>query len=169
MNFSSLSDFSYPPSFLHSERHAGVKRPSSGASLSVVAIELSVSTEHLDFLRETGGGANAHTARIGNFIQASIRTCLIVATQFDAGTPAHALYPHLYLQCGMLHAADADSQISVAWGITVGLIASFVQSLGLTVQRKSHVLNEQLPEELQCVEYRRPSVYFLLYRCRCPR
>ena len=60
----------------------------------------------------------------------------------------------------MLHSADADSQISVAWGITVGLIASFVQSLGLTVQRKSHVLNEQLPEELQCVEYRRPSVHF---------
>ncbi|THH11091.1 hypothetical protein EW145_g868 [Phellinidium pouzarii] len=52
--------------------------------------------------------------------------------------------------------ADADSQISVAWGITVGLFASFVQSLGLTIQRKSHVLNQQLPECDQRVEHRRP-------------
>ncbi len=45
-------------------------------------------------------------------------------------------------------AAD-DVHIPVAVGIVVGLLASFVQSLGLTIQRKSHVLNEQLPEELQ--------------------
>lgn len=51
---------------------------------------------------------------------------------------------------------DADSQISVAWGITVGLLASFVQSLGLTIQRKSHVVNQQLPEYEQRVEHRRP-------------
>ncbi|KAI5124700.1 hypothetical protein M0805_004306 [Coniferiporia weirii] len=48
------------------------------------------------------------------------------------------------------------SQISVAWGITVGLLASFVQSLGLTIQRKSHVLNQQLPELDQRVDHRRP-------------
>ncbi len=54
-------------------------------------------------------------------------------------------------------AAD-DVHIPVAVGIVVGLLASFVQSLGLTIQRKSHVLNEQLPEELQRVEHRRPYV-----------
>ncbi|KAH9937702.1 uncharacterized protein B0H18DRAFT_1091789 [Fomitopsis serialis] len=51
---------------------------------------------------------------------------------------------------------DSDSQISIPVGITVGLLASFVQSLGLTVQRKSHVLNQQLPEDQQKVEHRRP-------------
>ncbi|KZT65147.1 hypothetical protein DAEQUDRAFT_731770 [Daedalea quercina L-15889] len=51
---------------------------------------------------------------------------------------------------------DGDSQISIPVGITVGLLASFVQSLGLTVQRKSHVLNQQLPEDEQKVEHRRP-------------
>jgi magnesium transporter len=48
------------------------------------------------------------------------------------------------------------AQISVAVGITIGLLASFVQSLGLTIQRKSHVLNQALPEEQQRVEHRRP-------------
>lgn len=50
----------------------------------------------------------------------------------------------------------SDPQISIPVGITVGLLASFVQSLGLTVQRKSHVLNQQLPEDQQKVEHRRP-------------
>ncbi|KAI0068198.1 hypothetical protein BV25DRAFT_1793338 [Artomyces pyxidatus] len=49
-----------------------------------------------------------------------------------------------------------DARISVAVGIVVGLLASCVQSLGLTVQRKSHVLNQALPEHLQRVEHRRP-------------
>ncbi|KLO14459.1 hypothetical protein SCHPADRAFT_903273 [Schizopora paradoxa] len=52
--------------------------------------------------------------------------------------------------------AGDDVQVSVAVGIIVGLLASFVQSLGLTIQRKSHVLNQDLPEELQRVEHRRP-------------
>ncbi|TFY54775.1 hypothetical protein EVJ58_g8661 [Rhodofomes roseus] len=51
---------------------------------------------------------------------------------------------------------DGDSHISIPVGIIVGLLASFVQSLGLTVQRKSHVLNQQLPEDQQKVEHRRP-------------
>lgn len=46
--------------------------------------------------------------------------------------------------------------MSIVTGITIGLIASFVQSLGLTIQRKSHVLNELLPEHKQRVEHRRP-------------
>lgn len=54
--------------------------------------------------------------------------------------------------------AGDDVQVSVAVGIIVGLLASFVQSLGLTIQRKSHVLNQDLPEELQRVEHRRPYV-----------
>lgn len=51
---------------------------------------------------------------------------------------------------------DAGTQISVAWGIIVGLLASFVQSLGLTIQRKSHILNQGLPEDQKRVEHRRP-------------
>lgn len=44
----------------------------------------------------------------------------------------------------------------IALGISVGLLASFIQSLGLTIQRKSHVLNEALPAHQQRVEHRRP-------------
>lgn len=51
---------------------------------------------------------------------------------------------------------DGDTQISIPVGITVGLLASFIQSLGLTIQRKSHVLNQSLPEEERRVEHRRP-------------
>jgi hypothetical protein len=47
-------------------------------------------------------------------------------------------------------------KISIAAGIVVGLLASFVQSLGLTVQRKSHIQNQALPEHEQKNEYRRP-------------
>jgi hypothetical protein len=49
-----------------------------------------------------------------------------------------------------------DGSISIATGIIVGLLASCVQSLGLTIQRKSHVLNQALPDDLQRVEHRRP-------------
>ncbi|KAG5221907.1 cyclin-dependent protein kinase [Salix suchowensis] len=50
--------------------------------------------------------------------------------------------------------------LSVVNGIFIGLLASFIQSLGLTIQRKSHVLNQQLPEHEQRVEHRRPCVNF---------
>ncbi|KAF8506694.1 hypothetical protein F5888DRAFT_1902347 [Russula emetica] len=49
-----------------------------------------------------------------------------------------------------------DGGISIAAGIIVGLLASCIQSLGLTIQRKSHVLNQALPDDLQRVEHRRP-------------
>ncbi len=49
-----------------------------------------------------------------------------------------------------------DGGISIAVGIIVGLFASCVQSLGLTIQRKSHLVNQALPEHLQRVEHRRP-------------
>ncbi|KAI0275071.1 hypothetical protein BC834DRAFT_850873 [Gloeopeniophorella convolvens] len=52
--------------------------------------------------------------------------------------------------------AASDVTISIAAGIIIGLLASCVQSLGLTIQRKSHVLNQALPEHLQRVEHRRP-------------
>ncbi|KAM0793572.1 hypothetical protein ACM66B_001008 [Microbotryomycetes sp. NB124-2] len=43
---------------------------------------------------------------------------------------------------------DDTPHISVAVGIIVGLVASFIQSLGLTIQRKSHLANEaQTPDE----------------------
>ncbi|KAF9459897.1 hypothetical protein BDZ94DRAFT_1291385 [Collybia nuda] len=48
------------------------------------------------------------------------------------------------------------THISIPLGIFIGLLASFVQSLGLTIQRKSHVLNQLLPEQHQRVEHRRP-------------
>lgn len=50
----------------------------------------------------------------------------------------------------------ADPHISIPVGITVGLIASFIQSLGLTIQRKSHVQNQELPESERKVEHHRP-------------
>jgi hypothetical protein len=55
-------------------------------------------------------------------------------------------------------ADDGTPSVSVAVGITVGLIASLVQSLGLTIQRKSHILNDELPERERQVEHRRPYV-----------
>ena len=57
-------------------------------------------------------------------------------------------------------------KISIAAGIVVGLLASFVQSLGLTVQRKSHIQNQALPEDEQKNEYRRPSVATYAYPVR---
>jgi len=51
---------------------------------------------------------------------------------------------------------NANHDISIPLGIFIGLLASFVQSLGLAIQRRSHVLNSQLPEQDQKVEHRRP-------------
>lgn len=51
-----------------------------------------------------------------------------------------------------------SSHISIPLGIFIGLLASFVQSLGLTIQRKSHVINQSLPKHRQRVEHRRPCV-----------
>lgn len=48
------------------------------------------------------------------------------------------------------------THISIPLGIIIGLVASFIQALGLTIQRKSHILNQLLPEHQQCVEHRRP-------------
>ncbi|KAG6813791.1 hypothetical protein H0H92_007203 [Tricholoma furcatifolium] len=53
-------------------------------------------------------------------------------------------------------ASAYGAHISIPLGIIIGLFASFVQSLGLTIQRKSHVLNQLLPEHQQRVEHRRP-------------
>ncbi|KAG1769215.1 hypothetical protein EDD22DRAFT_817759 [Suillus occidentalis] len=49
-----------------------------------------------------------------------------------------------------------NQDIPIPLGIFIGLLASFVQSLGLAVQRRSHVHNSQLPEQDQKVEHRRP-------------
>jgi hypothetical protein len=51
-----------------------------------------------------------------------------------------------------------NGHISIPLGIVIGLIASFIQSLGLTIQRKSHVINQSLSKHQQRVEHRRPSV-----------
>ncbi|TFK57080.1 hypothetical protein OE88DRAFT_1715847 [Heliocybe sulcata] len=56
-----------------------------------------------------------------------------------------------------MHASQhGDPTISIPAGIVIGLLASCVQSLGLTIQRKSHVVNQDLPESEQRVEHRRP-------------
>jgi hypothetical protein len=57
---------------------------------------------------------------------------------------------------GSYTAQFADIHVSITIGIFIGLLASFVQSLGLTIQRKSHVLDAQLPEQQRRVERRRP-------------
>ncbi|KAF8846389.1 hypothetical protein BDN67DRAFT_961117 [Paxillus ammoniavirescens] len=49
-----------------------------------------------------------------------------------------------------------NAGISIPVGIFIGLLASFVQSLGLAIQRRSHVLNSKLPELERKVEHRRP-------------
>lgn len=51
---------------------------------------------------------------------------------------------------------DAGPQVSVTLGITIGLLSSCVQSLGLTVQRKSHLQNQARSEEDRRPDYRRP-------------
>lgn len=51
---------------------------------------------------------------------------------------------------------NLNQDIPIPLGIFIGLLASFVQSLGLAVQRHSHVHNSQLPEQDQKVEHRRP-------------
>lgn len=56
----------------------------------------------------------------------------------------------------------SDHALSIPFGIIAGLLASFIQSLGLTIQRKSHVLNQALPEHRQRVEHRRPLVSLIL-------
>lgn len=58
----------------------------------------------------------------------------------------------------MASSMSSDNPISIPLGIIIGLLSSCVQSLGLTIQRKSHVLNQSLPEHLQRVEHRRPYV-----------
>ncbi|KAG8930966.1 hypothetical protein FRC01_002015 [Tulasnella sp. 417] len=63
--------------------------------------------------------------------------------------------------------ADPAPAISIPAGITIGLLASFVQSLGITIQRKSHVLNQEVPESQRKPEHRRPlwltgfAIFFL--------
>ncbi|KAL7413920.1 hypothetical protein BDY24DRAFT_386882 [Mrakia frigida] len=52
--------------------------------------------------------------------------------------------------------ADSGPQIPVAVGIVIGLLSSLVQSLGLTIQRKSHMINESKEEGFKRVEHKRP-------------
>ncbi|WFC95328.1 hypothetical protein MBRA1_001975 [Malassezia brasiliensis] len=46
--------------------------------------------------------------------------------------------------------------MDVPTAVGLGLLASFVQSLGLTIQRRSHLHNERLPESEQRSEWHRP-------------
>jgi hypothetical protein len=52
---------------------------------------------------------------------------------------------------------DNTPQFNFVIGITIAVSTSFIQSLGLTIQRKSHVLNENIhPKELRRSACRRP-------------
>ncbi|GAA5985334.1 hypothetical protein JCM5350_005146 [Sporobolomyces pararoseus] len=55
-----------------------------------------------------------------------------------------------------MSAPDDAPHISVAAGISVGLLASLVQSFGLTIQRLSHVANEKLPQSERKRDWQRP-------------
>ena len=46
--------------------------------------------------------------------------------------------------------------MDVPLAVGIGLIASFVQSLGITIQRRSHIQNERLPESQRQPEWLRP-------------
>jgi len=46
--------------------------------------------------------------------------------------------------------------MDVPLAVGIGLVASFIQSLGLTLQRRSHLQNESLPEDMRKSEWRRP-------------
>ncbi|KAI8459197.1 hypothetical protein BY996DRAFT_6410326 [Phakopsora pachyrhizi] len=56
-------------------------------------------------------------------------------------------------------------RLNLPIGITLGLLASFIQSLGLTIQRKSHIQNESLPFHLKRPDYLRPVwiIGFVIY------
>ncbi|KAL5518946.1 hypothetical protein ACEPAH_629 [Sanghuangporus vaninii] len=82
--------------------------------------------------------------------------------QSVTGFRLRLIHPHTLLYLLSMHSADdIDSQFSIAWGITVGLLASFVQSLGLTIQRKSHVLNDQQLSDLHKRPYYRRPLWLL--------
>ena len=49
-----------------------------------------------------------------------------------------------------------ERALSVPLAVGIGLIASFVQSLGLTIQRRSHLLNERAQPDKRRSEWRRP-------------
>ncbi|KAF8329774.1 uncharacterized protein EI90DRAFT_2973436 [Cantharellus anzutake] len=49
-----------------------------------------------------------------------------------------------------------NPQVIIVAGIVVGLLASCIQSLGLTIQRKSHIQNQARPEDERTSDYRRP-------------
>jgi hypothetical protein len=65
----------------------------------------------------------------------------------------HAIAP---VPSSLVINTNLNQDIPIPLGIFIGLLASFVQSLGLAVQRRSHVHNSQLPEQDQKVEHRRP-------------
>ncbi|PWN36214.1 uncharacterized protein FA14DRAFT_146474 [Meira miltonrushii] len=59
-----------------------------------------------------------------------------------------------------ISANEGSGPISVPAAIIIGLITSFVQSLGLTIQRKSHIQNAHLSQQQQRSEWKRPMWVF---------
>jgi hypothetical protein len=51
---------------------------------------------------------------------------------------------------------DGGPAVSIAVGVTIAILASFVQSLGLTIQRKSHLQNESFPLAKRRRDWQRP-------------
>jgi hypothetical protein len=87
----------------------------------------------------------------------------VITLRFNPSPPMGMLYEQILSTLGIAAApiphylnTNTNQDISIPLGISIGLLASFVQSLGLAIQRRSHVLNSQLSEQDQKIEHRRP-------------
>lgn len=88
-----------------------------------------------------------------------------ILTQMPTSTLTQPLLATLPLPDPPLEANPHPAHINLAVGITIGLLASFIQSLGLTIQRKSHLQNDLLPFHLRKPDYARPVwlIGFVIY------
>ncbi|PWN46524.1 hypothetical protein IE53DRAFT_372296 [Violaceomyces palustris] len=71
------------------------------------------------------------------------------------------------IQQGSREGQPQQQPISVPVAIILGLVASFIQSLGITIQRKSHLENEALPLAKRRTEWKRPLwiLGFTIFLC----
>jgi len=73
---------------------------------------------------------------------------------------AHRRHPHLLpTMSGQQLAGLAEEsppEIAISTGIIIALVASLVQSFGLTIQRKSHLQNEASPQSQRRRDWQRP-------------
>ncbi|KAF9952421.1 hypothetical protein BGZ70_000607, partial [Mortierella alpina] len=76
---------------------------------------------------------------------------------FDNGTTAAASHRNSLFHGDIPGGGDSTNHNNFVVGISIAVATSFIQSLGLTIQRKSHVLNEAIhPKELRRQACHRP-------------